>query len=552
MTLRGTGVGIDIGASAIKVVELRVSEKGAVVRRALFLDREALRARGVDPADRPKVAALLRREMDAAGIARRDVVLGISGKDCILHYVHVPPVPTWRLKIIMDYEVGERAEKIGEPLTGDYRVLPVTRDADDDQSVILGLSKEATLTGFLVDLTAAGITVAKAVPAPLALYGAYASFGKKPDLESPDDELVAVVDLGAENLNMAFLLNGNLAFARSASFGGKNFTEAIARDQGMDLERAEAAKLRSGTVDPAAGRGDDSVNSLRGAAAQLLSMIQSSLKFSRSQTGVRLPEPTRYVLLGGGAALHGLVSYLQAGLGRPVEVFHPEAASAGDIGGDAAQVLGSAPGNFAVALGLAAAALRREGMELTLLPGPYLERRTFRERTIFLYAAAGLLAAFLVLRLVQGFSENSSARAREADLKSWQGFFGRAKAQMLEDAARNGRAKARLNRMLREAEVTPFQAFVLDLLAKRAGSEMKVNGMKLLTEFDDEGNPIYQFQVDGAADNASLQAVKRIEALEEAFSSDARVAKVEVLSTVPDGNWYRFQMMLTPNFTAYR
>src|ERR1041384_1323260 len=174
--MAGTGVGIDLGAHAIRVVELPISEKGAVVRRALLLDRAALLERKVDPSDRPKVAALLRREMEAAGIPARDVVLGISGKDSIIRYTHVPPVPAWRLKIIMDYEVNEVAEKIGEKLTGDFRVLPVTREDDDDQSIVIALAKEASLEGLLGDLKGAGITVAKAVPAPIALYASYSAF----------------------------------------------------------------------------------------------------------------------------------------------------------------------------------------------------------------------------------------------------------------------------------------------------------------------------------------------------------------------------------------
>jgi len=67
----------------------------------------------------------------------------------------------------------------------DYRVLPVTREEDDDQTVVIGLAKEASLEGLLSDLSAAGISVAKAVPVPLALYSAHSAFGKKPDLESP-------------------------------------------------------------------------------------------------------------------------------------------------------------------------------------------------------------------------------------------------------------------------------------------------------------------------------------------------------------------------------
>ena len=87
---------------------------------------------------------------------------------------------------------------------------------------------------------------------------------------------------------------------------------------------AVAAFLSGGWFMQQGGRRDETVNPLRGAAVQLLSTIQSSVKLAASQTGAMLPEPNRYVLLGGAMALPGLVPYLQAGLRKPVELFHQE------------------------------------------------------------------------------------------------------------------------------------------------------------------------------------------------------------------------------------
>jgi len=553
MAFGSVGVGMDLGSQSIKVAELRVSERGAVIRRALYFHRKNLIQRGIDPDDRAGLAAFLRQEMSAQGIPTKDVALGISGKDSIIRYTHVPPVPGWRLKIIMDYEVGEVSEKMGEKLTSDYKILPVTRVADDDQSVIIGLAKESALEELLRDLGAAGISVAKAVPAPLALYSAFSSFGKKPDLENPEDELVVVIDIGHENLNVLFLLNGNLSFARSAIFGGKNFTEALGRDLGMDMERAEALKLKGGTVEPGgAGRKEETVNPLRGTAAQILSMIQASLRFSKAQIGVRFPEPTQYFLAGGAVRLPGLVTYLQQGLQKPVEIFHPAASPSGEIGGDAARVLNAAPGDFAVALGLAAAKVRREGLELSLIPSKYQERRKFRERTIFLYVAAALLVIFLIVRLVQGFHENSSAREWQDELKNALGFFNREKTTMEENQALNLKSKARVNRILQEAELTAFQAFALDFLAANAGPELKIQAIKLVLDFTAEGYPIYQLQIDGLADNATQKALQSIKELRAAYDRESRVESAEVLSTTPVSSWYRFQMLLTPTYPAYR
>jgi len=549
-----TGIGIDLGAHSIKVVELRATEKGAVVRKAIHLDRAALEARGVDPAVRADLAALLKKEMAAAGIPTRNVVLGISGKDSIIRYTHVPPVPAWRLKKIMDYEVSEVAEKIGETLASDFRVLPVTREGDDDQAIIIGLAKEPALDGILDDLRKSGITVSKAMPAPLALFSAYSVFGKKVDLENPDDEIVVAIDIGAESLNIAVLLNGNLVFARSAGFGGKSFSEAIARDLGIELDRAEKLKIKGGTLEPGGGsRREETVSPLRTAAMQLVSTIQSSLKIVRSQVGVAIGEPTRYVLLGGGSTLPGLNTYLQNSLGRPVEVFLPAVQPAAGLGDDAAKVFASAPGNFAVALGLAAAGVRREGFELSLLPVRYRERRRFWDRTFYLYMAASFLVVFLAMRLVQGYMELDSATDWKKHLADRKGFFEAKKSEMLQKAAANAEVRERANRLLLEADVGPFQAFLLDFLAVKVGTELKITSCRLLIGLEkDSEQPVYLFQIDGQADNASQKALERIEGLRAALSAEPRVARLEVVSTRPAGIWYEFQMQVYPTYQSHR
>jgi hypothetical protein len=137
-------------------------------------------------------------------------------------------------------------------------------------------------------------------------------------------------------------------------------------------------------------------------------------------------------------------------------------------------------------------------------------------------------------------------------LNGWKKTFDRLHSEMQVNISRNGKTRARINRILREAEVTPFQAFALDFLGKRAGPELKILAVKLITDAADDGEPVYLLQVDGSADNGTQKALEHIEELRAAFAAEARISKVEVPSTAPDGNWYRFQMLLTPSYPVYR
>src|SRR5437867_9372183 len=356
--LQRSAVGIDLGAHAIKVADVKGADQGRTVLRALCVERSELS--GLEPGNISQLARILRAQLDAAKISPRGVVLGIGGQDSMMRYTRIPPVPAWRLKVIMSYEVGEIAERMGEPLASDHCVLQIAREADEDQTVLIGLAKEKSLVELLGALEAEGITVEKAVPSALAIFGLQDAFGQKADPDSADDDLLLLADMGAENLSVALLLNGRLAFARSVTFGGKNFTEALAQDLGIGLAEAERLKISRGGLDERdRGVFADSIRSLRGAAGQLLGMLQSSLRFSASQTGATLPPLSRALLLGGGMSLRGMPAFLQQGLGKPVDFFLPAAMSlAATLPSPVSKALSERPGDFGVALGLGTSRLR--------------------------------------------------------------------------------------------------------------------------------------------------------------------------------------------------
>ena len=307
MAFKKSAVAIDIGAHTIRATDITVSAAGVSVEKALIIERSELLVDGWEPGNLEQLGRMIAARMSDQKISTRGVVLGIGSQDCMMRYTRIPPVPSWRLKVIMSYEVGEVAEKIGEPLASGYRPLQLAREAEEDQTILIGLAKEKPLEALVDALEAAGITVAMAVPNPVALFAAHDAFGQKADAEASEDDLVLLADIGAENLSLALVLNDKLAFARNISFGGKNFTEALASSLSLDPAQAEKLKISKGGVDESErGVHHDTVMPLRSAAGQLLGMLQSSIRFASTQIGVTLPALTRVVLAGGGSRLRGL------------------------------------------------------------------------------------------------------------------------------------------------------------------------------------------------------------------------------------------------------
>jgi type IV pilus assembly protein PilM len=555
MAFKRSSVGIDIGSHSLKVVRLQITDQGAFIQKALYFDRARLAARGVDPGERAALAELLHSQMAEHRIPTKQVVLAIPGGESILRYTSVPPVPAWKLQMMMRYEVDEVAEKVGESLASAYRTLSLPREAEDDQLVLVALCKEQALETSLSELEAAGIRVGRAVPAPFALFTAYEAFGPKVDPESPEDDLSIVLDLGRAGLNIAILWNGRLAYARSASFGGDAFTQALSKELGIDEAKAEEYKIKAGTVDLAGGGrgGEAAVNALRGAAAQLVNLIQSSLRFARGQAGLKSVEPTRLALLGGGARLRGLVGYLQKALGIPVEVFHPHGVVAtGTLDGDASKAFGSFPGDFAVCLGLALAGVKDQEATLNLLPKRYVEKRRFRDRTVFLHAAGILVLANLLFGFLAAYKVNADADSRAALLQSRKQELAGLKQEMEANAAENERVRARLNRVLREVGITGFQALVLDYLKSQMPAEVRLKRLGLTAELDDaQADFRYRLILEGTADNANQRGLEVLQGLLALLEAHDAVETAKPLKMDPVGTAYEFQIELTPEFRLY-
>jgi len=561
MAFKKSAVAIDLGAHAVRVLEVSVSEKGVHVHRALAIHRAELAEEGIEPRDHAALARALKSRMSEARISTRGVVLGIGGQDSMMRYTRIPPVPAWRLKVIMNYEVTEVAEKIGEPLASDYRVLELPREADEDQTILIGLAKETPLQEILDAFEGAGITVERAVPNPLAVFAACDAFGAKPDPDAPEDDLLLAADMGAENLNIAIVLNGRLAFARSTSFGGRYFTDALAAGLGLKPEDAEKLKVtRGGLDDREKGVFYDAVPFLRTGAGQLLGMLQSSLRFAATQTGVSLPPLSRIVLMGGGMRLPGLAAFLGQGLGQDAEEFRPAGMMklAPELPEDVAEVLSERPSEFGVALGLGASSLREAGASeaqkqtLSLLPAKYKKRREFKDRTVFLYAAGILLLVLLVARFAQGMVGYSRAKEVHSELSDAHSQLTKMKSELDQTASQAEVGRGRLNHLLREAEVTAFQAYVLDLLPRVLRPEVQLEKVWLEVAQDEEtGHRDYRLHIAGRVNNEKRQGLDCILDLQSALKAEERIGSVEEESSRPQGAWYTFELSVRPNYVAY-
>ncbi|MDF1700493.1 MAG: pilus assembly protein PilM, partial [Planctomycetota bacterium] len=383
------GLGVTIGSHSLRAVKLRRKGERYIVTR-VFADR-------VDESTRPVAG----RALAARGIKGAGATVGLTGRDVIIRYTQVPPVPDWRLRTLMKFEVEEVGQQSGGDVSADYRALnlPDPEGTRDDDTILVALARNTYLTEITRALDAGGLKLAEGVPNSVALFNAFAA-----NATYTEDETALLVNVGAENIDIAVQQGGELIFARNATPGGRAYTEAIEKAFNTSAAKAEKMKRTKGDVTPKGQAtypdptSEKVANAIMGVAGQMASTIQSTLMIARAQT--RLPDLKidRVLLAGGGASLKGLDLYLKQALDVPVEHFDPfQICEMEGLSDDEMELVQAAPHEFCVAVGLAQNAVASEAMGLSVLPAAIKRARDFATKGIFSVAAAAVMVGVLFL-----------------------------------------------------------------------------------------------------------------------------------------------------------
>jgi type IV pilus assembly protein PilM len=403
------GLGVTIGSHSLRAVRLRKKGDRYAVTR-VFSDR-------LDDSTRPVAG----RALDARGFRGTAATMGLTGRDVIIRYTQVPPVPEWRLRTLMRFEVEEVSQQSGGDVSADYRVLdlPDPEGTREDDTILVALARNSYLGELTRSLESGGLKLAEGVPNSIALFNAFAA-----NATYTEEETALLVNVGAENVDIAVQRGGDLIFARNATPGGRAFTEAIQHAFNTSASKAEKMKRTKGDVTPKGQArypdptSEKVANAIMGVAGQLASTIQSTLMIARAQT--RLPDLKidRVLLAGGGASLKGLDLYLKQALDVPVAHFDPFVlCDTEGLSAEEQEMIRAAPHEFTVAVGLAQNQIAAEALGVAVLPAAVRRARDFATKGIFSIGAAAVMVVVLVLIHAGRSSASRAFDARAADAR---------------------------------------------------------------------------------------------------------------------------------------
>ncbi|MDD2990169.1 MAG: pilus assembly protein PilM [Zoogloea sp.] len=292
-------IGVDISSSSVKMVELAAASGGGfrVERYAIeALPRDAVSDGNI--ANLEAVSEAIRRGWRRLGTNTKFVALALPASAVITKKIILPAgLRDQELEVQVESEANQYIPFALDEVNLDFQVVgPAASGADEDE-VLIAASRKEKVEDRVAAAEAAGL---KALVMDVESYAALSAFDLvQADLpDAGHDKIIALVDAGANVMNVSVLRNGVQVYAREQAFGGFLLTQDIMRHFGMSLEEAEGSK-RTGAL-PESYEAD----LLRPFMDALALEVSRALQFFFTST--QFNQVDHIVLAGGCAVIPGL------------------------------------------------------------------------------------------------------------------------------------------------------------------------------------------------------------------------------------------------------
>jgi type IV pilus assembly protein PilM len=307
-------VGVDIGSSAVKAVELKVAGKGGEEFQLVNVGIEPLPPEAiVDGAimDAGAVIDSIQRVFEDSRIKTSEVATGVSGNAVIVKKISLPQMSAEELSESIHWEAEQYIPFDIQDVSLDYEVLEGGSGGNMD--VLLVAVKKDKISEYTSAITQAGRTASIVDVDVFALQNCYElNYGIDPG------RVIALLNIGASITNVNVVKGGTSVFNRDIAAGGNQYTDAIQKDLNLSFEQAEA--LKKG--EQVEGAAPENLHPILQAVSENIAMeIQKTFDFFRATS--QEDRIDQIFLSGGTAKIHGLRPLLADRFQTSVELLNP-------------------------------------------------------------------------------------------------------------------------------------------------------------------------------------------------------------------------------------
>ena len=311
-------LGIDIGTSNIKLVELRPTEHNFTLS-TYGIASTALNLSSKDSEKAiQQTAQILKELMKRSGVSTNKAVASLANNVVFTSVIELPKIPENELKKAIEFEAKKYVPLPLEEVALSWSLLEdhqvrVTKETNlgslkpstDKQKVLLTAVPTLVIDNYVKVFQLAGIQAQALEIEALALIRS---------LVGEETNPILLIDIGARATSINLVDYGYLRLSKSLSVGGDTITTSLAQSLSVNFARAEQFKKDFGMTSP--GQQLPQVmrpvlDIIKNEAMQLINIFESH--------GETI---SKVILSGAGSKLPGISEYF-AVLGKPVTLGNP-------------------------------------------------------------------------------------------------------------------------------------------------------------------------------------------------------------------------------------
>ena len=306
-------VGVDIGSSSVKAVELQ--GKGTDLQ-LLNLGFETLQADSVVDGqimELNTVSNAISGIFNEHKIKTTRVAAGVNGHSVIVKNIVLPQMTEDELQESFAWHAEEHIPFDISDVNLDYHVM---NRSDDAIHVLLAACKRDKVANLKQAIQLAGKQPSVVDVDAFALQNCY-----ELNYEPQPGHVVALLNIGASTTNINILNGVRSVFTRDATFGGNQYTSLLQKEMGLTFDQAEAVKRGMPLPE---GIEQREIAPILDTVSDILALeIQKTMDFYRATVEEGESAVEKILVSGGGSKLKGLVDFLSRRFEVPVEMFDP-------------------------------------------------------------------------------------------------------------------------------------------------------------------------------------------------------------------------------------
>lgn len=305
-------VGLDIGASSIKLVKLDHQKDGYAVSAIGIRELPPEAIVSDEIRDREAVIFNIQSLIDQTDPKIRDVVVSISGHSVITDKFTIDKKTGPEAEQAILFETEQRAPFDVDDVSLDYHIIKTDEDINK-MDVLLVAARKEYLRMYLELIEDCGLRPHVVDDDAFAVHNAYVG-----NYELDPTRVTALVNIGFDVTNITYLSEGLFVATRDVSAGTREIFDAVQKE--FRLNQELAAKAMKGEMADSIDQ-DMFKATIISASDELISGIELAFSYFRSQT--KIDQIDWLVLSGGGALVPYLPEFLQSKINIPLELANP-------------------------------------------------------------------------------------------------------------------------------------------------------------------------------------------------------------------------------------